>query len=256
MSYCSLAQVLNQPANWPNNNWTITGSYDANPAIFTDNPTTSANFSFDDDEGGGGSINNVAAESNTIDLTAAFNAGETWINVSSTYVFNIYENEDLRIQYWDNDASSWVSFGPDLNQTANAPNVDFCSGTSQQVDQTLSISAFTASQLSNFKYRILYDDNGSFGWGFCFDSPIITSQTPPACPNITDLSVTYVTLDGANVFWEAGDTETSWEIAVQATGTGIPSGSGTSTSTNNPHILSGLTTNIHSLTSIINSCWN
>ena len=238
-----MAQVLNESANWPNTNWTITGSYDANPDIFTDNPTVSSTFSFDDDEGGSASINNVAAESNTINLTAAHLAGETWITVSSTYVLNIYQDEDLRIQYWDNDAASWLDFGPELEETNNAPNVDFCSGTPQLVNQTLSIAAFTASQLANFKYRIFYDDNGSYGWGFCFDSPTISSETPPACPNISNLSVTYVTLDGANVFWEVGDVETSWEIAVQAPGTGIPSGSGTATSSNNPHILTGLNAN-------------
>ena len=241
MSYCSVAQVLNQSANWPNNNWTITGSYDANPVIFTDNPTISSNFSFDDDEGGQTSVNNIAAESSTIDLTAAHTAGENAIVLESSYVFNIYQTEDLKIQYWDNDAASWQDFGPELTQSINPPNVNFCNGSTQQVSQTLSITSFTASQLANFRYRISYDDNGSYGWGFCFNSPTIYSITPPACPNITDLSVTYVTLDSANVFWEAGDVETSWEIAVQAQGTGIPIGSGTATTTNSPHALSGLT---------------
>ena len=240
MSYCSVAQVLNQSANWPNNNWTITGSYDANPVIFTDNPTISSNFSFDDDEGGQTSVNNIAAESSTIDLTAAHTAGENAIVLESSYVFNIYQTEDLKIQYWDNDAASWQDFGPELTQSINPPNVNFCNGSTQQVSQTLSITSFTASQLANFRYRISYDDNGSYGWGFCFNSPTLRSETPPACPNITDLSVTYVTLDSANVFWEAGDVETSWEIAVQAQGTGIPVGSGTATTSNSPHALSGL----------------
>ena len=243
MSYSSMAQVLNESANWPNANWTITGTYDANPVIFTDNPTVSSNFSYDDDEAGSASVNNVAAESNTINLTAAHSAGETLIKVSSTYVLNIYQDEELRIQYWDNDAGNWQDFGPVLAQTNNAPNVNFCTGTPQQIIQTLNITSFTPSQLANFKYRIFYDDNGSYGWGFCFNSPTLSSEIPPACPNITDLSVTYVTLDGANVFWEVGDVETSWEIAVQTPGSGIPSGSGTSTSSNNPHVLSGLNAN-------------
>ena len=34
MSYCSVAQVLNESANWPNANWTITGTFDANPGHF------------------------------------------------------------------------------------------------------------------------------------------------------------------------------------------------------------------------------
>jgi hypothetical protein len=238
-----MAQVLNEPANWPNPNWTITGTYDANPVIFTDNPTVSTNFSFDDDEAGNASINNIAAESNIIDLTAAHNAGEISISVTSTYVFNIYQTEDLRIQYWDDDAGVWQNFGPELTQSNNPPNVNFCSGTPQQVNQTLNIESFTSSQLSNFRYRIFYDDNGSYGWGFCFNSPVIKSETPPACPNISDISVTNVTLDGAHVFWEIGDVEPSWEIAVQASGTGTPSGSGTATTSNNPHVLTGLNVN-------------
>ena len=243
MSYCSVAQIVNESANWPNVNWTITGSYDANPAYFTDNPTDgSANFSYDEDEAGGNSINNIAAESNTINLTEAHSAGETWITVVGSYVFNIFQDEDLKIQYWDNDAASWQDYGPELTQTNNAPTSNFCNGTPQQVNQTLNIASFTASQLANFKYRILYDDNGSYGWGICFNSPTIRSETPPVCPNITDLLATFVSSDGANIFWEAGDLEASWEIAVQAQGTGVPTGSGTLTTTNNPHVLSGLNT--------------
>ncbi|NNL82586.1 MAG: hypothetical protein HKP28_04295, partial [Winogradskyella sp.] len=76
------AQVLNQPANWPNTNWTITGSYDTSAAVFTDNPTVSSFFSYDEDEAGSGSNNNIAAESPVINLTNAFNAGEIWISVT------------------------------------------------------------------------------------------------------------------------------------------------------------------------------
>ena len=54
---------------------------------------------------------------------------------------------------------------------------------------------------------------------------------------------TFVSSDSANVFWEAGDLETSWEIAVQAPGSGIPSGSGTSTTSNSPHVLDALNIN-------------
>ena len=244
MSYCSVAQVLNEPANWPNNSWTLTGSYDSDPTIFTDNPTdNSSNFSFDEDEAGPNSINNIAAESNTIDLSAAHNAGETWITVVGAYVLNIFQTENLILQYWDNDASGWQNFDSALAQTNNAPTSNFCNGNSQQVNQTINIASFTTSQLTNFKYRISYDDNGSYGWGFCFDSPTIRSETPPVCPNITNLSVTFVSSDSANVYWEAGDLETSWEIALQSPGLGIPSGSGTTTTTNNPHVFSGLTQN-------------
>ena len=244
MSYYSVAQVLNQPANWPNNNWTITGEYDNNPNYFTDNPTVgSSNFSFDEDEAGPNSFNLIAAESSTIDLTAAHNAGETWITVISSYVLNIFADEDLKIQYWDNDAGIWQDYGSELEATNNAPSSNFCFGTPQQINQILNIESFTASQLANFRYRILYDDNTSYGWGFCFNSPLIRSEIPPVCPNISNLYVNSISIDGADIYWSAGDVETTWEIVVQAAGTGVPSGSGTSTTTNNPHALTGLNEN-------------
>ncbi|WP_431132926.1 hypothetical protein [Psychroserpens mesophilus] len=34
MSYCSVAQILNESANWPNNSWVITSSYDPNPNVY------------------------------------------------------------------------------------------------------------------------------------------------------------------------------------------------------------------------------
>ncbi|MBN2867765.1 MAG: hypothetical protein JXK08_03755, partial [Flavobacteriaceae bacterium] len=48
------AQVINQPANWPNTNWTVTGTYNTDPAAFEADPTTTANFAFDDDDAGSG----------------------------------------------------------------------------------------------------------------------------------------------------------------------------------------------------------
>ena len=95
-SYYTIAQVLNQPANWPNSSWTLAGSFDSDPLIFTGNPTTnSSTFSFDDDQGGSSSVNNVAVQSPTINLTNAYNAGETVLRVYSTYVLNVYQSETI-----------------------------------------------------------------------------------------------------------------------------------------------------------------
>ena len=44
------SQVLNQNAGWPNAAWTITGSYATTATAFEANPTTTANFAFDDDD--------------------------------------------------------------------------------------------------------------------------------------------------------------------------------------------------------------
>ncbi len=50
ISYMTFSQVLNEPANWPNSNWTVTGTYAAS-ALFND-PTTSDAFTFDDNAAG------------------------------------------------------------------------------------------------------------------------------------------------------------------------------------------------------------
>ncbi|PWK20434.1 FG-GAP-like repeat-containing protein [Xanthomarina spongicola] len=240
--FCSIAQVLNQNANWPNSNWDLAGSFDSDPLIFTGNPTTdSANFSFDDDQGGGGSINNIAVQSPVINLTNAYNAGETTINITSTYVLNVYQTETITLQYWDADANTWNNWGSAYGtDTTNPPNVDFCAGTFDPFNSTqLNISSFTSTQLTGFRYRIHYNDNGSFGWGMCYASPTITSSNPPDCLVVSNLNVTSITDNSANISWQPGQGETSWQIVVQLSGATPPT-SGISTNLNNPYPASGL----------------
>ncbi|MEZ4802872.1 MAG: T9SS type A sorting domain-containing protein [Gelidibacter sp.] len=180
------AQTLNQNAGWPNANWTVTGTYNTDPLAFESNPTTTANFAFDDDDAGNGNDDDIAAESPVIDLTAISGAGETWLSVSVDYVYNWYATgEKLALQYYDVDATSWVDWQIIATEdTAGAPTDNFCTGTSVNfVSDVLDISAFTATQLSGFKYRIYFNDNiNGAGWvfGFCFQSPTIISSTPPA----------------------------------------------------------------------------
>ncbi len=240
-TFFSFSQTLNQPANWPNTAWSITGNYLTDPDVFESNPTQSTNFSYDDDDAQQGHDDDIAAESPTIDLTAAHNAGETFITVGSSYLYRIFNSEILELQYWDADEGSWISWGAPLEETTDSEGDNFCSGSFNPfISETLNINTFSANQLSNFRYRISYNDNGSWGWGFCFQSPTISSQMPPPCPNITNLSVANVDTSSANIYWEAGDLETSWEIAIQNSGTGVPSGSGTPTSSNNPYPATGL----------------
>ncbi|MEM5565744.1 FG-GAP-like repeat-containing protein [Psychroserpens sp. AS72] len=239
-AFFSFSQTLNQPASWPNSNWSITGNYLTSTDVFEANPTTSTNFAYDDDDAQNGHDDDIAAESPVINLTAAYNANETWISVGASYVFHDF-GEILMLQYWNADSGVWEDWGNELSGTSNPPTNNFCSGSYENYSSTaLNISTFTANQLSNFRYRISYDDNNIWGYGFCFNSPTISSQIPPACPNITDLSVSNINTNTANVYWQQGSTETSWEIVVQAPGSGVPSGSGTNTSSNNPYPLSGL----------------
>ncbi|MCK7590831.1 T9SS type A sorting domain-containing protein [Subsaxibacter sp. CAU 1640] len=181
----TIAQTLNQNANWPNANWTVTGNYSTDPLAFESDPTTTANFAFDDDDAGGSHEDNIAAESPIIDLTTAFNAGEVWLTVSADYVYRYLADDELVFQYWDADGSAWVNWGPSFDTlgTDTAVDDDFCTGISQTyVSPVLDISSFTSTQLAGFRYRISYDDNPAgtdWNWGFCFQSPTIVSATPP-----------------------------------------------------------------------------
>ena len=55
-------------------------------------------------------------------------------------------------------------------------------------------------------------------------------------------TVDTVGTDTVTVSWTAGAGETEWEYVVQAQGTGVPAGTGVST-TSNPLVISGLTPN-------------
>jgi hypothetical protein len=227
----AFAQVLNQPAAWPNENWTLTGQFDAN--FLDENPTVSngsSSFSFNDDAPGSASNNTIAAESPVINLTDAFNTNETQLTISFTYVFNIFQGgQDLFLQYWNADSATWENWEESLQDNSSAQN-SFCNSSSGSFSSSLlDISGFTANQLQNFQYRIFYNDNLTWGWGFCVDSPTITSTSPPACPNVLNLSVSNVTANSAIVNWSPGTNETSWEVALRFSGEGTPS-SGTSTS--------------------------
>ena len=218
------AQVLNQAANWPNDQWSLSGSYDVDH--LDQNPTIasgSSSFSFDDNLAGGSSVNSVAAESPIIDLTAAYNAGEVNIAVNFDYALNIYTNEILQLQYWDNDSGGWVNWGSVLNENSST-TVNFCDGgTTGYTSDELAISTFTSTQLQGFKYRVFYNDNSAFGWGFCINSVVINSAAPPACPNVSSISVSNVTATTADVNWTAGNTETNWEVAVYIATESTPS---------------------------------
>lgn len=233
LCFGAYAQEINQPASWPNEDWSLTGSYDsdhldADPTNTTDG---SVSFSFNDDDAGGASVNNIAAESPVIDISAAIGAGENLMLVSFPYVYNIYQDEVLRLQFWDSDGGEWLDWGGAIPENSNA-NDDFCDATpSAYTSDPLDISSFSANQLQNFRYRMFYDDNTSYGWGFCIDSPTIISSQPPACPSVSGLAANNVTYNSAQINWSAGGSESSWEVAIRLISEGPPaSGTGTGSS--------------------------
>lgn len=172
------SQVLNQNAGWPNTAWTVTGTYNTDPLAFEANPTTTANFAFDDDDAGQTSIDNIAAESPVINLTAAVAAGESKIRVSAPHVYRALGGF-LRFEYWDADAAIWQLWGTNLAGNNTTVSNNFCTpAKTVYTTSDLDVAAFTATQLSGFRYRISFDDL-NWEWGFCFDSPTIISIPSP-----------------------------------------------------------------------------
>ena len=206
-------QTVNDEANWPNSNWTITGTYDSNPNAFVADPRTSSNFSFNDRGAPYGQTNTIAAESPVIDLTAAHANGETLLSLDVMYSYRDYSylGQSLTVEYWDEAMSMWLPWHAVLG------NIDlsgyYCyQPKSKLLMSGLNISNFSATTLANFKYRIVYGDptDGSFGWGFCFDSPTLKSNVPVALP---DCAINPYPADGAtNV--PAGPLYSTWEPAT------------------------------------------
>jgi len=196
----SNAQTLNESAEWPNSAWTVTGSYATSSIAFEYNPTTTANFAFDDDDAGSSHEDNINAESPVIDLSAAFAAGETSLKITVEYGFRRTNPEEvLRFEYWNADSSVWVPW-QDISSNDGNVTDDFCTiPKTTLVTNPLDISLFTPNQLSGFRYRIHYDDDPAgpgYQYGFCFNSPILQSLSCvfPVGLNVTALSPTTATL--------------------------------------------------------------
>ena len=78
------------------------------------------------------------------------------------------------------------------------------------------------------------------------EADIVSGTITAACPSCivpTDLAVANLTTTSAELSWTAGADETDWEIVVQASGTGVPTGSGIAVSGTPAYAATGLTIN-------------
>jgi len=234
------SQVLNQSANWPNENWTTSGEYTATGLIAE--PSTSDSFTFDDDAAGNTSLADViASESPIIDLTAAFNAGETFITVSGDFS-HYYIGGYLGVEFFDADANEWVPNLQDQLESTTTTATDYqnCDNL-VGFEKSYDISNFTANQLENFKYRFSYNDTQGWQWGFCIKNPSIISSSNSDCPEPDIFSWTMGTVS-ASFNGTNNSAITSYEIEYNQGDTFTP-GDGTAQSyTFNefPHTLPGL----------------
>ena len=204
------AQVLSQNANWPNGDWTLSGTFTSS-GLLSDPTTTGSTFTFDDDEAGSSSDDTIQAASPEIDLTSASNAGETWITITGSYVYRPLGNDILTIETYNADTATWSVLETFVGNAANN-SYQTCSGTDAYVSTVLDISGFTPTQLSGFRYRFSYDDLDGWQWGWCLTSPTIVSQEPPACPNPINLAAINVTETTADLQWTEAGSSGSWNV--------------------------------------------
>lgn len=208
------AQAINQAANWPNPAWTLAGTYNAVDVL--NDPTTTANFSYNDDGAGSGTINILFVESPVIDLTAANAAGETLLNVVFDYDYNL--GDVFQLEYFDADATAWVLWEilPD-NSTATS---NWCGSiiAPEVTSVDLNTLFFTANQQSGFKYRFHYDASATWGWGVCVSSPIIVSSAPPACPPPSALNASASSSTSVSLSWTENGIAGDWQIENLTTG--------------------------------------
>ena len=173
------SQIINEPANWPNANWTTSGTYNADGLLA--DPTSADSFTFDDDAAGSTSDDDIASESPVIDLSAAAAASENLILISGDFTHRDIGGS-LSVDYWDYDAGAWVAL-LEL-ETTGASTADYQNCTNQvYFESGLDITGFSATQLSNFKYRISYDDADGWQWGWCIKNVSVVSggAAVPGC---------------------------------------------------------------------------
>ena len=219
---CLFSQTIFNNASWPNNSWTLSGTYDG--TLLLNDPTTmSTKFSFDDQSGGIASVNNIILTSPIIDLTNAPANGERSIAVFGDVVFTSLTNTDaLEIEVYDADADAWTVFytiAADANAGAN--DYQTCANQTQFNSGLLDISTYTASQLAGFRYRISYNDNNTAQYGFCFSAPTLVSLD--VCPKPSNISASNITTTSADLDWTETNTATTWDIEYVLSGD-APSG--------------------------------
>ena len=215
------AQLLNRTADWTNSSWTLTGTYSSSALLA--NPATSGNFSYDDDEAGLGSTDELYATSPVIDLTTANMSGEFLLNLSFNY--NFYFGDEFIVEYYDADSIAWILWEtiPENSISTSA----WCSSTMPHSGIAhLNVCGFTATQLSGFRYRFYYDATLVWGFGLCMDPPNISSAAPSGCLEPSDLSISNIGVTTADFNWKDNTCNSATDSHIEIVPTGAGQGTG------------------------------
>jgi gliding motility-associated-like protein len=115
-----------------------------------------------------------------------------------------------------------MSSTPDFaTYTTLIPSHDL-TNTAYQQDTVL----FTGTGITYIAFRVPPSMTNPGDSGILMIDNVIIDDAPP-CPDPTHLAAANITSTGANLSWIAGLAETQWQIVVQPSGTGVPTGSGT-----------------------------
>jgi len=124
---------------------------------------------------------------------------------------------------WD---EMWVYDGPDTNATVI---LDEYSG-------TVIPDPITSSHPSGALTFVFDSDGSTTRSGY---EILISCAPAPTCLQVSDLEVSTITGDSADISWTANNGETAWEYVIQPQGTGDPTTAGTPITTN-PYTITGL----------------
>jgi len=119
--------------------------------------------------------------------------------------------------------------------TVLKPSEDFLNSDYQE-DEII----FTGTGVSYFAFRVPPTMTNPSNSGLMMVDDV-SIEDLDLCPNPSGLSASSITTTSANLNWIVGNTETQWEVVIQAPYSGIPTGSGTTVNTNPTYAATSLT---------------
>ncbi|WP_323787094.1 T9SS-dependent choice-of-anchor J family protein [Psychroserpens sp.] len=176
----------------------------------------------------GGSMTspNQVAISNGTDITFSIDYKVVDWSAATVATADGWGTADL--QYSTNDGATWITAG----------TIDDSNDSNSNVCTTFSVTIPGASVPTSSDLRFRVFNTWAAGDYYFYIDNFYANQVA-ACPAPTDLTIASFNASSATISWTNGASETDWEIAVQADGTGVPA-SGTAI-TSNPHFALSLT---------------
>ncbi len=134
-------------------------------------------------------------------------------------------DDEVQVLISNDNGATWINL--DTFNAANTP-----SNTGDVMTYDLTGYTSTTTKFAFWGSEGAIDDTEDYD--FFIDNFIV--RTPPACLEPTVLTATNITATSADLGWTSGGSgEADWEIVVQAAGSGMPGGAGTSTGGLNPY---------------------